>query len=56
MENEIRELSREDLQRINGGGFWAGLAVGMLSVFIYEIVNDWDNNVKAFKEGYDSFK
>ena len=39
-----------------GGSFWAGVAVSMASVFLYEIVNDWGNNIKAFNEGYESFK
>lgn len=53
---KFKELSLEELQEVDGGGFWAGVAVSMASVFLYEIVNDWDINVNAFKEGYESFK
>ncbi|RPA66017.1 hypothetical protein EF405_21010 [Cyclobacteriaceae bacterium YHN15] len=52
----LEELGHKDVQVISGGGFFAGLAVGLLVTFVYEVANDWDANVKAFRDGYDSFK
>lgn len=53
---KFKDLSFEELKDVNGGGPWAAIAVGFVTNFVYEIVNDWENNVKAFNEGYDSFK
>jgi len=43
-------------RRLKVGGVLAALAVGIITVFVYEIVIDWGHNVKAFKEGYKLFK
>jgi bacteriocin-like protein len=53
---KFEELSFEELQEVEGGGFWVGILGGMVGVFLYEVVNDWKNNVEAFNEGYESFK
>ena len=50
--DELKELSLDEMQALDGGGFWEGL----LQLFFYEVINDWGGNVKAFKEGYASFK
>lgn len=54
--NGLKELSLEEMHRLSGGSFWAGVAVSLAAAFMYEVVNDWQNNVKAFKEGYASFE
>lgn len=54
--NKLTELSLKEMQGVSGGSFWAGVAVSLAAGFMYEVVNDWRNNVKAFKEGYASFK
>lgn len=54
---KFKELSFEEMQEVEGGlGIWGTIAVGMATVFLYECINDWSNNVKAFNEGYESFK
>lgn len=54
--DELKELSLKEMHELNGGSFWAGVAASFAAAFMYEVVNDWRNNVKAFKEGYASFK
>jgi hypothetical protein len=53
---KFKELKPNELTGINGGNFWAAIAVSLSATFLYEIINDWDNNVSSFKEGYRSFK
>jgi hypothetical protein len=53
---KFKELSFAETCEVTGGGFWIGVLGGMVGVFLYEVVNDWKNNVEAFKEGYESFK
>lgn len=54
--DKLKELSLEEMHALNGGGFWAGGAASFAAAFLYEVINDWGNNVKAFKEGYASFQ
>jgi len=54
--DKFKELSLEEMQEVDGGTFWAGVAVSIAAAFMYEVLNDWANNVKAFNEGYQSFK
>lgn len=55
--DKFKELSLVEMQETAGGlGIWASLALGAVGTFLYEVVNDWENNVKAFNEGYESFK
>ena len=44
------------MQEVDAGWVWGAIAVGVATTFLYEVYNDWENNVKAFKEGYESFK
>ena len=52
----LEELSTEEMRVLYGGSFWSGVAVSLAAAFIYEVINDWENNVIAFKEGYESFR
>ncbi|SDA79173.1 class IIb bacteriocin, lactobin A/cerein 7B family [Algoriphagus alkaliphilus] len=56
--DRFKELSFEEMQEVDGGlvWVWGAIAVGLATNFLYEVVNDWENNVKAFNEGYESFK
>ncbi|WP_439489197.1 bacteriocin [Algoriphagus sp.] len=53
---KFKELSLEEMQEVDGGNILGVIALSMAATFMYEVVNDWENNVKAFKEGYESFK
>ena len=53
---KFKELSIEEMLEIDGGGLWGVIAIGLVTNFIYEVVNDWENNVNAFNQGYESFK
>lgn len=44
------------MQEVYAGRVWSAIVVGVATTFLYEVVNDWENNVKAFKEGCESFK
>ncbi|WP_157971944.1 hypothetical protein [Pleomorphovibrio marinus] len=53
---KLKALDAIEIKEISGGNFWAGIAVSLSATFLYEIINDWDNNVKSFKQGFNSFK
>ncbi|WP_439482193.1 hypothetical protein [Cyclobacterium plantarum] len=53
---KLIELNKREMEKLSGGNFWAGIAVGLSATFLYEVINDWDNNIKSFKAGYKSFK
>lgn len=53
---ELEDLKTSEMTNLGGGHFWAGIAVSLTATFLYEVLNDWDNNVQSFKAGFKSFK
>jgi ABC-type Co2+ transport system permease subunit len=53
----MASISEKEQNQIYGGNpFIMGLAGAWLATVIYETVNDWNNNVAAFQNGYNSVR
>jgi hypothetical protein len=49
----LENLTESEKVELSGGNpILLGIAAGMIGTFIYEVINDWDENLKAFKDGY----
>lgn len=44
----VQELDTNEMVNLDGGWFWPAAA----ATFLYNIVGDWNENVEAFKEGF----
>lgn len=53
---DLIELNNKEIVEISAGSFWTGIGVSFAATFLYEVINDWDHNVRSFKSGYKSFK
>ncbi len=45
----VQELNSKEIRETDGGYWW--VLQGAIGTFLYEVVNDWENNVAAFKAG-----
>ena len=48
---ELVEMTAIENNNTDGGNFWFGVAASATAAFLYECVNDWDNNVAAYHKG-----
>lgn len=52
-EMNLFSISDKELEEVNGGNVWWPIIVAAyVGNITYEIVNDWENNVKAFERGW----
>jgi len=56
MKNSINYLKYDEMNEINGGGFWSGLLGTATFHIIKEAYNDWGGHAQAFKNGRASVK
>ena len=51
----VTKLETQEMKATNGGNpYLIALAISLAADFLYEVANDWEGNVQAFKEGYSS--